>query len=80
MPESYFDRIAREAIEREKERKKKGIPVKNPIYSLNYILEEKMEPASYEIHPVRGHYEVYRNGKRWGSADKYSEALADIPN
>ena len=80
MLESYFDRIAREAIEREKERKKKGIPVKNPIYSLNYILEEKLKPGSFEIRQVRGHYEVYKNDRFYCSADSYSEALKEIPN
>lgn len=80
MPKSYFEEIADRAIEKEKERKKKGILLKYPNYILDEKLREKMEPASYEIHPVRGHYEVYRNGKRCGSADKYSEALADIPN
>ena len=80
MPESYFDRIAREAIARELERKKKGIPIKRPSYSLNYILQEKMEPGSFDIKQIRGHYEVYRNNQFYCSADTYSEALKEIPN
>lgn len=35
---------------------------------------------SYKIIPVRGHFEVYINGKFYCSADKISEAEAEIRN
>lgn len=80
MPETYFERIAREAIERERERKKKGIPIKSPGYSLDVILGEKVNPGNFEIRQNRGHYEVYRNDRFYSSADTYAEALEEIPS
>lgn len=32
----------------------------------------------YKIIAVRGHYEVYHNGKFWCSADTYNEAVKEI--
>ena len=32
----------------------------------------------YKIIAVRGHYEVYYNGKFWCSADTYNEAVREI--
>ena len=81
MPETYFERIAREAIEREHERKKKGIPIKGPDYSLDLALREKVEKADWEIRKERGYYTVYKNGKSYGlHGDTYSEAQKLIPS
>ena len=36
------------------------------------------EEEGFEVYQIRGHFEVYRNGKWFGSADTLREALQDI--
>ena len=36
------------------------------------------EEEGFEVYQIRGHFEIYRNGKWFGSADTLKEALQDI--
>lgn len=36
------------------------------------------EEEGFEVYQVQGHFEVYRNGKWFGSADTLKEAIQDI--
>lgn len=42
------------------------------------LIDNSKNISRYEIKQVRGHYEVFRDGKFYCSADSYSEAEKEI--
>lgn len=81
MAKNYFELKMEETLKRIEENKKKPKP--KPLGYLPPLpipegFKRTMKEPRFEVKSVRGHYEVYKDGKFYCSADTKAEAMRDI--
>ena len=78
MSENYYRQRAEEIIEMLKHRPPMPEPV-DVLPKLPVTKKEKFKSVeNYQIKSVRGHYEVFKNGEFYCSADTKAEAWDEI--